>query len=93
MKKYLLQLVLCTLSAFVFAKEEASPLQTLHVQKMMCGSCVSRVKKSISAHPGISDVTVDLGSGEAKFRCDAKVSSCDLGIIKKDLSRIGFPVR
>ena len=75
------------------ADAEAPPLQTIRVQKMMCGSCVARVKKSIAAHPGISDVTVDLGSGEAKFRCDTRASSCDLGQIKKDLSRIGYPVR
>lgn len=94
MKNLLISLtfgITATLSAH--AAEESSPLQTIGVQKMMCGSCVARVKKSITAHPGISDVTVDLGSGEAKFRCDTKVSSCDLGQIKKDLARIGYPVR
>ena len=67
-----------------------SKLLKLTVNKMMCGGCVSRVKKAIEAHPGVNNVHVSLETHDASFTCsDAK--TCPTGQILNDLKRIGFP--
>ncbi|MEJ3745170.1 heavy-metal-associated domain-containing protein [Actinomycetes bacterium KLBMP 9797] len=38
--------------------------QTYLVKGMTCGHCVSSVSAEVSALPGVSDVQVDLGSGQ-----------------------------
>ncbi len=70
--------------------EEPKQDVLLHVDRMMCGSCTSRVKKSISSHPGVSEVTVNLTDQEARFACP-RDKGCNREKILKDLSKIGYP--
>ena len=65
---------------------------TYQIPQMMCGSCTSRVTKSIQGHGGVSDVHVSLDDHTARFRCDAK-AGCDEEKIRKDLSRIQYGPR
>ncbi|MEH1015305.1 cation transporter [Micromonospora sp. CPCC 206060] len=37
---------------------------TYHVKGMTCGHCVSAVSSELSALPGVSDVQVELASGQ-----------------------------
>ncbi|MEO5666756.1 MAG: heavy metal-associated domain-containing protein [Bdellovibrionota bacterium] len=83
-----------TMSAASHA-QDATGQYTLRVDKMMCGSCTARVKKSIQSHPGVESVDVSLDTHEAQFSCkkDAPQGACDVETIKKDLQRIGYPGR
>ncbi len=64
------------------------------VDKMMCGSCTSRVKKAIQSNPGTSNVSVTLEDHLAKFNCtkDDK-GSCDPDEIARQLKKIGYPAK
>lgn len=65
---------------------------TLRIDKMMCGSCTSRVKKTIQSHSGTSNVTVTLDDHLANFNCNkANTKDCDIEKIVKDLKKIGYP--
>ena len=46
---------------------------TYLVQGMHCGHCVASVTEEVSTIPGVSDVHVDLGSGELVITSDTAV--------------------
>jgi len=41
------------------------------VQGMTCGHCVAAVTEEVSAIPGVSDVTVDLASGQVTVTAES----------------------
>jgi copper chaperone CopZ len=64
------------------------------VDKMMCGSCTSRVKKTIQSQPGTSDVSVTLEDHLARFTCSKdKNGECNPDEIAKQLKKIGYPAK
>ncbi len=46
---------------------EKSLTHTYHIGGMSCGGCVSAVKQKLSGVPGVTSVTVDLGTKEAEI--------------------------
>ncbi|MCP4693185.1 MAG: heavy-metal-associated domain-containing protein [Desulfobacterales bacterium] len=60
----------------------------LNVEGMSCQHCVGRVKKTIAAAAGVSDVLVDLENKEAVFSCDA--SGADIPGIISAVNKLGF---
>jgi copper chaperone len=50
-----------------------SETSTYLVQGMHCGHCVASVTEEVSTIPGVSDVHVDLGSGELVITSDTGV--------------------
>ena len=44
---------------------------TLSIEGMSCASCVGRVEKTLSALPGVSDVSVNLASEQARLTVDS----------------------
>ncbi len=63
---------------------------TLNIEGMSCASCVGRVDKAISALDGISDVTVNLASEQARFAIDSPARLTDLA---GALDASGYPAR
>ena len=45
--------------------------ETLKIEGMGCGGCVTTVTKALAAVPGISDVAVSLETHEARFALEA----------------------
>ncbi|AQZ53399.1 heavy-metal-associated domain-containing protein [Martelella mediterranea] len=45
--------------------------ETLKIEGMGCGGCITTVTKALSAVPGISDVDVSLEKHEARFALNA----------------------
>ncbi len=60
----------------------------LNVEGMSCGHCVGRVKKTIEAASGVSDVTVNLENKEAVFACDSP--GADIPEIINAVNKLGF---
>ncbi len=60
----------------------------LNVEGMSCQHCVGRVKKTIEAADGVSDVTVDLEAKEAVFSCGS--SAADIPGIINAVNKLGF---
>jgi copper chaperone len=52
-----------------------SETSTYQVQGMHCGHCVASVTEEVSTIPGVSDVRVDLGSGELVITSDAALAA------------------
>ena len=50
-----------------------SPTSTYLVQGMHCGHCVASVTEEVRTIPGVSDVRVDLGSGELVITSDTAI--------------------
>jgi copper chaperone len=50
-----------------------SETSTYQVQGMHCGHCVASVTEEVSTIPGVSDVQVDLGSGELVITSDTGI--------------------
>jgi copper chaperone len=50
-----------------------SETSTYLVQGMHCGHCVASVTEEVSTIPGVSDVQVDLGSGELVITSDTGI--------------------
>jgi copper chaperone len=46
---------------------------TYVVQGMHCGHCVASVTEEVSTIPGVTDVQVDLGSGELMITSDKAI--------------------
>ena len=46
-------------------------IETLKIEGMGCGGCVTTVTKALTAVPGISDVAVSLEKHEASFALNA----------------------
>jgi copper chaperone len=49
--------------------------ETYTVQGMTCGHCVSSVTEEVSELPGVSDVQVDLASGQVTITADEPVGA------------------
>ena len=63
---------------------------TISIEGMSCASCVGRVEKSLSALPGVSDVSVNLASEQARLSVD---SSDRLQDAAEALDTLGYPPR
>ena len=50
-----------------------SETSTYQVQGMHCGHCVASVTEEVRTIPGVSDVQVDLGSGELVITSDTAI--------------------
>lgn len=75
--------VLCTVSLAGVSAAETTPPSTIRetvsnrevvmpVEGMSCVACVARVKKEISAMPGVAAVNVDLAERRARISFDPK---------------------
>lgn len=50
----------------------------LSVTGMTCGSCAARVEKSLTQHPGVTDVTVNFATGQVRLTADETVTTQSL---------------
>jgi len=60
-------------------------MTTIKIKGMSCQHCVNSVRKALETISGISNVRIDLSTGEATF--DGKV---DLQTVKEAIAKIGF---
>ena len=67
----------------------ATMKKTIRIDGMSCGHCTSFVNKSLSALPGVSDVTVDLNTKTATLTADASVQDA---VLKSTVTELGFTV-
>lgn len=65
-------------------------MPSIIVKGMTCNHCLMSVTKALEAIPGVTQVKVDLLSGQASFEETAPV---DLGVVKKAIEKIGFEVK
>ncbi|GAA6189915.1 heavy metal translocating P-type ATPase [Litorivita sp. NS0012-18] len=63
---------------------------TLSIVGMSCASCVGRVEKALSALPGVSDVSVNLASEQARLSVDSPDRLQDAA---HALDTLGYPAR
>lgn len=63
---------------------------TLSIEGMSCASCVGRVEKALSALPGVSDVSVNLASEQARLSVDSPDRLQDAA---QALNTLGYPAR
>lgn len=63
---------------------------TLGIEGMSCASCVGRVEKTLSALPGVSDVSVNLASEQARLSVDGSDRLQDAA---EALDKLGYPAR
>lgn len=63
---------------------------TLSIEGMSCASCVGRVEKTLSALPGVSDVSVNLASEQARLSVDSPDRLQDAA---RALDTLGYPAR
>lgn len=62
---------------------------TYQVQGMTCGHCVSAVSSEISQIPGVSDVSVDLSTGQVTVKADQPVED---GAVRAAVEEAGYEV-
>jgi copper chaperone len=62
-------------------------VQTYHVSGMTCGHCVSAVSKELSALSGVSDVSVNLETGEVRVASEAPL---DEGHVRDAIVEAGY---
>jgi copper chaperone len=62
-------------------------MKTVKVRGMSCGHCVRAVKKALEQIEGVSNVNVDLLTGEATFEESTPVSA---EIIKEIITKAGY---
>lgn len=62
-------------------------MKTVKIKGMSCQHCVKAVKKALEDIDGISNVTVDLGKGEASYEENSPV---DAGVIKDKIKKAGY---
>ena len=62
---------------------------TVKVDGMTCGHCVQRVTDEVSKVPGVSNVVVDLASGNVTFDAEGDVSRDALAAAVEEA---GFPL-
>ena len=60
-------------------------MKTIEVGGMHCGNCANSVTKTLSALPGLSNVSVDLAKGLVSFEGEAPEDA-----IKAAIDAIGF---
>jgi copper chaperone len=64
-------------------------MSTIKINGMSCNHCVAAVTKALSEIDGLTDVTVDLSTGEASFVEEKPV---DMDIVKKNIEKAGYKV-
>jgi len=64
-------------------------MSTIKVKGMSCNHCKMSVTKALEAIPGVSDVNVDLASGNVNFTEAAPVSK---DVIVNAITKIGFSI-
>ena len=64
-------------------------MATIKINGMSCNHCVTAVTKALSEIDGITDVTVDLSTGEASFVEEKPV---DMDIVKKNIEKAGYKI-
>jgi copper chaperone len=62
-------------------------MTTVKIKGMRCQHCVGSTSQALEKIPGISDIKVDLGKGEASYQGDV-----DIKIVKEAILKIGFEV-
>lgn len=60
------------------------------VKGMSCNHCREAVTKALQAIPGVTDVTVDLATGEAAWK---ETQPVDPAEIRKAITKLGFEVQ
>ncbi len=63
---------------------------TLHIEGMSCASCVGRVEKALSGLDGVTDVSVNLASENARIAVDSPVRLKEAATA---LTELGYPAR
>jgi copper chaperone len=64
-------------------------MKSVKIKGMSCQHCVKTVKKTLEEIDGISNVAVDLTSGEAKFE---ETHPVDRELIRERIKKAGFEV-
>lgn len=64
-------------------------MSTVKIKGMSCGHCVASVTKALEAIEGVTNVKVDLATGEATYDEGQPV---DISRIRAAISAIGFEV-
>lgn len=64
-------------------------MPVLSVKGMSCNHCRQAVTKALEAFPGVSDVVVNLETGEASWK---EATPVDIAEVKKAISKLGFDV-
>jgi copper chaperone len=59
------------------------------VTGMTCGHCVTAVTEEVSSHPAVTDVIVDLASGDLTVVSDAEIPYAD---IERAVDEAGYTV-
>ncbi len=67
-----------------------STTTTIAVEGMTCGHCVSSVQKEVGKVEGVTDVSVDLESGQVTIVAD---STPDPAVLQEAVEEAGFEVR
>ena len=62
-------------------------MTTVKIKGMSCQHCVNSTKQALEGVAGVSNVSVDLGKGEASFDGDVSLEA-----IKQAIAQIGFEV-
>ncbi|MFU8870890.1 heavy-metal-associated domain-containing protein [Micromonospora sp. SL4-19] len=60
---------------------------TYQVQGMTCGHCVNSVSTEVSAIPGVTDVQVDLASGQVTVSSEGPL---DTGAVRAAVDEAGY---
>ncbi|SCF38442.1 copper ion binding protein [Micromonospora viridifaciens] len=60
---------------------------TYHVKGMTCGHCVNSVSAEVGAIPGVSDVQVDLATGQVTVTSE---SPLDTGTVRAAVDEAGY---
>ena len=63
---------------------------TLNIEGMSCASCVGRVEQALNALDGVSDVSVNLASEQARF---SVAEGGRLQVVAKALDTLGYPAQ
>jgi len=67
-----------------------STITTITVDGMTCGHCVNAVQTEVGKLDGVTDVSVDLASGQVTIVADA---APDTGTLREAVEEAGYEVR
>ena len=67
-----------------------STTTTITVDGMTCGHCVNAVQTEVGTLEGVTDVSVDLGSGEVTI---VAAEAPDAGALREAVEEAGYEVR
>ncbi|MBI4634094.1 MAG: heavy-metal-associated domain-containing protein [Deltaproteobacteria bacterium] len=62
-------------------------MATIKIKGMSCNHCVMAVTKALAAVDGISDIKVDLKTGEAAYR---EIKPVDKQVIREAIRKAGY---